>query len=182
MADEVKTEEVYLIKEHALVKKCFDVYLLNEVADSHHYVDLFHKLDQAGENDEFHIHINNRGGLVSTGVQLIDHWSKSKATVVTFVEAPVYSMGTTLSLAGDKIHFGEHTFLMQHDYSSGLRGKGSEITKQVDATAKWIHKFQKDVTGWFFTDAEFDKIFSGQDVYIDSKEAIKRAKKAGRLA
>lgn len=149
-------------------------YLVEPISDPFQYAEMIHEIRNAGEADQIKIHLNNTGGNVATGIQIINAIRESAATVTTVLDGEAYSMAAILFLCGDQQQVGDHGQLMFHDYSSGLGGKGNEQLAAVLSTAKWFGKLMKEVCSPFLSDEEISDILNGRDLWMDSDEVIER--------
>ena len=172
--DEVKEYEIF---KRQTVATVYNIYLGETVESSTNYYELFNLLNTATQNDHINIHLNNFGGMVHTGVQLINNINTTKANVQIHVEGPVYSMAAILGCCIPNVKVHPFAFYMFHDYSGGERGKGNEIEKSVANYRPFFRNFMHKVCSPFLTKAEIDKVVDGQDLYITAAEATKRFKK-----
>ena len=164
--DDDEIEDKVRMYLHTTTTNEYDVYLGDSVGESKKYYDLFYKLSKAGKTDKFNIHLNNRGGLVSSGVNLINAIRTSAASTTIHVEGPVYSMGAILALCGDSIVLYPNTFLMFHDYSTSEYGKGNEIHISVTNYQQYFSDLLYDVCYPFLSKKEIKSIQEGKDLYV----------------
>lgn len=141
-------------------------YLSGRIEEPEHYVEMIHQIRTATQNDVIHIHLNTPGGMVSTGVQIINAIDNSEALVVTHLEGEVCSMGSLIFLAGHQMIAYKHSMLMFHNYSGGVFGKGHEQKAALDASEKWYAAIQDDICSPFLTKAEIKRIKEGQDLWL----------------
>ena len=149
-------------------------YLSGEIGDPIHYTDLLYTLRSASNTDVIFLHLNTPGGNFDTGLQIINNIAASPAHVITILEARAYSMGALLFLAGDELILHDTCQLMFHNYSSALIGKGNEQQAQVLASSKWFEKVMRHVCRPFLADEELERIFKGEDIWMDSDEIRRR--------
>jgi len=128
-----------------------DVYLGTSVLSSDRYYKLFNTLAAASPSDDFRIHLNNYGGYVSGGTQLMNALRSTKGNVKMIVAGPVYSMASLLAICVDDVEIHDHTFLMFHDYSGGSSGKGAEMIRRVISYKAYFEQVLKDVAKDFLT-------------------------------
>jgi ATP-dependent protease ClpP protease subunit len=172
--DDEENGDIEDIKIFTTEHKChtYDVYLGESVNESTQYYELFHMLDKAQKNDHFVIHLNNFGGALHTGLQLINCLNKCKATITMSVESHVYSMASLLALCGDIIMVHPKVVMMFHDYSGGSIGKGSEMEKNVDSDRIFWAGFLKDVCYPFLTKPEIKQLIRGEDIYVHQETTV----------
>lgn len=161
--------------------KVHNVYLGTSVLSSDKYYKLFNILASASSNDEFNIHLNNYGGYVSGGVQLLNALRSTPAKVKMVVAGPVYSMASLLALCVEDVEVHDHTFFMFHDYSGGEFGKGAEMVRSVLNYKEYFKEVLRDVGRGFLTDQEMEDIYHGIDLYITADDARKRLKARAKL-
>ena len=158
----------------------YDVYLGESFKNSHEYYKLFDMLTKAKPNDEFNIILNNFGGMVHTGAQMVNALRYTKAKVRTIVAGPVYSMASLLAVAVDDVTINDHTFLMFHHYSTWEMGKGSEVVAAVTNFEDYFAEFLIDTCDGFLTKSEMKRICKGEDIYIKAEEARQRIAKRNK--
>jgi ATP-dependent protease ClpP protease subunit len=121
-------------------------------------------------HDEITLALSNTGGCVDAGYKIINALRACEGKITCRVEAPCYSMGAILAIAGDKLIMEKNTFLMFHNYSGMQRGKGQEALDMLVNTDEWIKEAFKSVCTPFLTAAEMNKIFDDKDVYIHDSD------------
>jgi ATP-dependent protease ClpP protease subunit len=164
----------YKVFETEMTIREISYYISEPIVDPIEYAEMIHAIRNAGDADQIRIHLNNTGGNVATGIQIINAIRESAATVTTVLDGEAYSMAAILFLCGDRQQVGDHGQLMFHDYSSGLVGKGNEQRAAVLSAAKWFGKLMQEVCSPFLTDEEIHDILNGRDLWIDSDEVIER--------
>ncbi len=132
--------------------------------------ELFRDLRLASEDDEIMIRLITPGGRVDVGMALIHAIRNSAAYVKMVVEYPCYSMGALLALSGDGLEMYPDTFLMFHDYSGGMYGKGNEMVLQTGATTKALKGMLSKAMSPFLTKREIASIFNGRDLYVHADQ------------
>lgn len=159
----------------------YHVYLLERIYLQKYYRELLDILRKCSPGELVNVYINNYGGNLHTGIDLINAIKASHAQVVMHITGPIYSMAPLLALQGDKIKLENNSFMMFHDYSSFEMGKGSEI----EAHVKHYRKFALDCfSQWckgFLTKKEIDTILAGKDLYLDYTSCKERLSKMDKL-
>lgn len=159
------------------VSTTYDIYLLDEVKRPYVYGELFKLLASVSERDQINFHLNNFGGLVHTGHQLIGAIKGCKANITMVVAAPVYSMAAILAVVGNDLIVKSPAFLMFHDYASVEAGKGHEMQAGIEAYKKYFSDLLTDYCHPFLSKDEIKTILAGGDTYIHTKDAIQRFKR-----
>jgi ATP-dependent protease ClpP protease subunit len=142
-----------------------------EFGDAHDLTELFDIINTSEQLDEIHIHLNNPGGYLSTGIQLISTLDTNvSANIQVYIEAPCYSMGalfaTKMMLSGYKTHISRNAYLMFHNYSGGAVGKGNEMYDKLSHDKKWCKSFFTDCTYPFLSQEEIDNLDVDKDLYV----------------
>ena len=168
----------YSIYKKVLVNH-YEIYLNENISDNGDYNELFHVLRSATKNDYVELRIACRGGLCSTGFQLVNAIRECDTDVHVIADGECYSMASILALAGSDLVLNDGSFLMFHNYSTSERGKGKET---VDAAVHYYKHFQKQlerVCAPFLTKHELQQLADDKDVYItaDQKDIDKRIKR-----
>jgi len=154
----------------------YDCYLNNNIDEPHKYSELLEILRKATDKDTVSIHINNGGGKLNTGMQIVNTINICKAEVITIMEGPSHSCASIIFLAGNKKIVRNHSYMLCHYFSGGLYGKGQELEAQAKHEIKYIKEFFRIVYKNFMTTKELERLFKGEDFWFDSKEINKRIK------
>lgn len=179
---EVAVENKYLhITNKQLTKNIYSVYLTEHIGDSRHYRDLYNLLRQANHDDLFLFYMNNYGGLVHTGIEIINAMNASHASTISVLTGPVYSMAPLITLNADKVCVEPHSFMMFHDYSGGTRGKGHEQEAAIINDRPFFSELFSTITKKFLNTKEIRQVLQGKDLYLNRETIIDRLKKIGKL-
>lgn len=171
----VNNDDVFKVYKRPSVTQEIHIYLGEYIESQSVYFDLFNELDVAGTKDKMYFHLNNYGGDVAAGAQLIHKIKDTSATVVMCVEGPVYSMGSILALAGDVLpKVSPHVFFMFHDYSGGEYGKGNEMHHSITNFQHYFRELLSEVCTPFLTNKEVKSIIKGEDLYVPFKSDVDR--------
>lgn len=149
-------------------------YISEAVGLPNDYVEMIHKIRNATPNDTIFIHLNTPGGVISTGVQMVNAMQSTEARVVTVLESEACSLGTILFLAGDEFIVHDNCRMMFHNYSGGAVGKGQEIEAQVESTGKWFNELLRKFCTPFLSEEEVERIIRGEDLWVHSDEIRER--------
>lgn len=149
-------------------------YLSDEIGMPGEYTDMIHKILIAGPNDIVYIHLNTPGGRLDTGVQIVNAMQNSQGKIITVLEGMAFSLGTLIFLAGDEMVVNDHCMLMFHNFKGGILGKGNEMISQIEATVKWFETLAKKIYVPFLSEAEFNQITRGEDIWMHSPEIRRR--------
>ncbi len=170
-----------LLVNNPVIRNVYTVYLTESIDEQKNYRQLFNQLRTATSEDTFVIYLNNFGGYVHTGIDIINSIRMSQAQVITCVTGPIYSMAPLVALSGDLVRIESDTFMMFHDYSTTETGKGSEVKAAVEHYGPFMKDLFKKITHKFLTKKEIEDILSGKDLYLGREEIVKRLKKIKRL-
>lgn len=157
----------------------FSVFLNEEVTEISEYYGLLEFLATVARDSFVTMHLANFGGSVQAGQALIAAIKRCKAHITMSVDAPCYSMGAILAVAGDDLIFEPATYLMFHNYSGGIHGKGKESLDQAVNFQKIFSRMLHETTTPFLTSREIKTIESDNDIYIypDDKDLPRRMKR-----
>jgi ATP-dependent Clp protease protease subunit len=142
---------------------------------------------------DIYLYVNSPGGIVSSGLAILDTMNYIKPDVVTNCVGQAASMGAVLLAAGTKgKRFAlPHSRVMIHQPLGGVEGQATDIeiqTKEIlrireilnkvlsDTTGQSIEKIRTDTDRNFFMSAEEAKKYGLIDDVI--KQAIGTAKKS----
>jgi ATP-dependent protease ClpP protease subunit len=146
----------------------YHVYFSSSIGDQTGYADLVKGLRKLKKEDTVVLHLANFGGLVHSGVLIINAMKDSAATITAKLDAPSYSMGALIACAADKLTAGKYSFLMFHDYSGEFSGKGAESLELIKALDILSTNLMVDecVAKGILTSEQVTEILKGVDVYV----------------
>lgn len=140
--------------------------LCGGIDDYDDYEDFFKMMATLSENDTLTVMLNTPGGRCDIGFHIAHKLLACPCPVQMIVEYPTCSMGAIIALCGDALAFVEDSYIMFHDYSGGFGGKGEEtLQHSVNFRKVFRAKFER-LCKPFLTQAECDKMFKGEDIYI----------------
>lgn len=171
----------YTQYEYKYIAREIHVYISEDIGDPELYIDLIHTINTATSNDVIYMHLNTSGGRLDTGVQIINAMHNSQAKIVTILECMAHSLGTLLFLSGEELVINDNCVMMFHNFRGGVIGKGNELTSQLDATVKWFTELAKQLYIPFLSEAEFNRIIKGEDIWMQSTEIRKRLDNVAKL-
>lgn len=149
-------------------------YITDEIGDTDKYFDLINTLKTSDAHDTVFIYLNTPGGDLMTTIQIISAMRQTQATVVTCLEGEVCSAGTLLFLAGERHIVNPHCSFMIHNYSHYAGGKGNEVLSKVKHYEEYFRELAADLYGGFLTEKEIDDVTQGRDIWLSSREVIRR--------
>jgi len=149
-------------------------YLCGEIKPAEEYVEWFHILRSAGENDVIYIRINSEGGDLFSALQIVRAIQESQATIICSVEGICMSAATLIFLSADRFELSDHTMFMFHNYSSGTIGKGGEMYDQITHFRAWSEKLFTSFYSNFLTADEIKSMLDNKDIWLDAEEVAKR--------
>lgn len=158
--------ETCLVKKTEHTRKELDIYIRGSIERFEDYDDLVTELATTDEKDSVVVHINCPGGDCAVGSFLIDQLQALKCPVHMVVEYPTHSMGAIIALCGDKLTIEKGAYIMFHDYSGGLMGKGEEnYLYSINYRKSFKERFT-ELCKPFLNQIEINKMFKGEDLYI----------------
>lgn len=152
----------------------YHFYIIDEIGETHKYLDLINTLKTAEEHDTIFIYLNTPGGILNTAIQIISAMNQCNGTVVTCLEGEVCSAGTLIFLSGDRHIINPNCTFMIHNYSQRLGGKGNEISSQIRYNETYFKKLATQIYGGFLTEDEIELLIEGKDYWMDSDEVARR--------
>ena len=166
--------KLYKHYEQTFTAKQTHFYISEEIGLPSEYIDMIHIIHTADTSDTIFIHLNTPGGVLDTGIQIINAMKNSQATIVTVLEGMAHSLGTLIFLSGEEMVVNDNCMMMFHNFRGGVIGKGNELTSELDATIKWFAALAKKIYVPFLSEEELKAIIKGEDIWMDSKEITKR--------
>ena len=145
------------------------------------------------EKDIF-LYINSPGGIISSGMAILDTMNYIKPDVVTNCVGQAASMGAILMAGGakGKRYALPHARIMIHQPLGGVEGQATDIeihTKEIlrlrkdlngilaDATGQLLERIEKDTDRNYFMSASEAKTYGIIDDVISKSPAAKKGKK-----
>lgn len=143
---------------------------------------------------DIYLYVNSPGGIISSGLAILDTINYIKPDVVTNCVGQAASMGAILLAAGakGKRYALPHARVMIHQPLGGVEGQASDLeihTKEIlrireslnkilaDSTGQSLSKIQKDTDRNYFMSAEEAKDYGIIDEVILQSPSIKKGKK-----
>ncbi len=158
-----------------------DVFMLSEIIAPIEYAKLTYFLRMLPKNDKVNLHINNPGGWVDGGFQIIGALNDCKAEVTAVLSGTVASVATIITMTCDKIKIADHTQFMIHSWSGGISGKAEEIRVHAAFSDKELTASFGKIYKGFLTKKEMKAVMLGTDMWMNKKEVLKRwARKVGK--
>jgi ATP-dependent Clp protease protease subunit len=164
--DVVRDNGIYLLMEDITVKSC---------REAIHWI-LEENLREK-KKPFLQLMINSPGGDVSACFALVDAMKGSKIPVRTIGLGLIASCGLLLFIAGEKGHrtLTPNTSILSHQWSWGSKGKEHELfatVREFELTTKRLLEHYRKCTGLPEKTIR-EKLLPPQDVWLDSKEALK---------
>lgn len=154
--------------------KLLYIYLTDEINIPFNYSEACHRLINLSDDYTVIIYMNTPGGVVSTGLMLVDAINRTKAWVIGDLVGDVASVGTIISMACDELRISPELTFMIHNYSGGMFGKGNEMKARQNFVDDHLNKtFRKYYQG-FLTEEEIDKVIEGTDMWMGAEEVQNR--------
>lgn len=141
-----------------------------EIEEFRGYAALIKELYNAEDGDIITLNINSPGGRVDIGRSIITAMHHTKAVVHCHVESDSCSMAALIAVSGDSMTMSENTYLMFHNYSTGMYGKGGDLAKQMQYEQESIYTLFKAWCTPFLTMKEFTAMLAGEDIYIKDSD------------
>lgn len=149
-------------------------YITNTIVTPDIYIDFIQDVRLSNVNDDIYIYLNSEGGMVDTGIQIINAINESRAPVFTVLDGKASSIAANIFLAGDSQIVYNHGSVMIHNFSAGVQGKGHELLQTVTGFQQYITKLMHDYYIPFLTEEEFDRVIDGKDFWFTADEVRER--------
>jgi len=154
------------IYHNSIVTRNATIEIKGAIENFEDYDPIFKLLPTLEEKDSLIVKLNTPGGCCSVGMELIDAIVAVPCNVHCIVTYPTYSMGALLALCGNQLTIADNSYIMFHDFSSGMRGKGGDMKLYIDNYREvFIKRFNKLCTP-FLSKKESADMFNGKDIYI----------------
>lgn len=145
------------------------------IEEPRQFVEEFHVIRNAGENDVVSLFLNTPGGCLDTGTQFRSVLQRCQAETTAHLESGCHSAGTVIALSCNNLEVSDDAWMMIHNYSSGAWGKGTDLVQGVLEQDKWIKSIMREVYKDFLTEKEIEKkLFKSEDIYLQAAEIRER--------
>lgn len=149
----------------------YSIYLPDSLDDDMSlHTELLNALDLLEEKDSVSMYISCTGGALSTTQNIAYGMKSCKGTVNVKVIGNSYSGGAMLALCGDSLELLPGTFLMFHNSTGGIYGKGGESLLQANEENRGMKNVLDHICSPFLTKKELAGLAKDQDVYIHSDD------------
>jgi ATP-dependent Clp protease, protease subunit len=124
--------------EHKADGKELHLYALGPIADALWWGDevtpkaVIDALNDKGEAESIHVHINSYGGSVFAGIAIFNLLRNSGLRVVASVEGIAASAASLILMAGDERRVPENAFVMIHNPWTFAMGESDDLRKTAD--------------------------------------------------
>lgn len=140
------------------------------------FAQLVDVLEQASENDAVQIRLTGPGGSVAAVLPLLTAMEMTDAFVHVHVDSDIASAATFVLLKAHMVTMNKHVSVMIHTASWGYGGHSGNMEASTNHYVKNIKGLARDVYQDFLSDAEFEKIFNGQELWFTPEEVYQRLK------
>jgi len=140
------------------------------IASFDDYEDIFLRFPHYTANDKVLLYINSEGGCVDVGRSIINAMQECEAEVICIVEGGIYSMGSVIALSGDSLIMNPCSFIMIHNYSGGLYGKGQEMAHHSESLTSYFNRLLAYTCCPFLSKKELNEVLKDQDVYVHDND------------
>jgi ATP-dependent protease ClpP protease subunit len=161
-----------LIRSQKKVINIYNIDFIGAIDSPDDFKEFFKLLNDVSDKDKINISISSNGGCCRTGAKIIDAIQSSKAFIHMIVTYPTMSMGSTIALSGDSLEFKKDAYLMFHNYSTGMEGKGNELMGRVENYIRYFQAHFRRICKPFLTERECVDMFNGKDIYITSEDDL----------
>ena len=153
-------------------KNTWIISIRGEMVTQEHYVDVCNILLSAEQSDTVIISLNTPGGVVYSGLAIINAMSKCKAKVITRAIGMVASCGALVWSHGHELQMCRFSRLMFHASSGGFMGKTRDQKDSAEAIETLMKSLnRKAIQRNIITEKQFEDMFEArQDVFLNAKD------------
>jgi ATP-dependent Clp protease protease subunit len=156
----------------------YDFY--DEITEPKRYLNLIRKLERATEHDLVELHFVCDGGRMDSMQAIMTAIKRCPARITGHLDSHAASAASLLFLCCDNWMITPTSYLMFHDFSGGLIGKGNEMTSQLSHYVNNFRMIMDQVCHPFLTKKEIDEIGRGKDLWLDATQLAKRLEMLGK--
>lgn len=156
----------------------FCAYLTGTITDVDNYVDLIDTLIMAEPEDEYFIFIDSPGGMIASGGIIASAVHHSRAKVYTVARGICASAAALIHSAAKKENqlVGDFAVMMYHMSSHFDMGSSTKILERAANQVRYVNEclLNKALADGHFTQDEFNKIQTGEEIFIPASEFLHR--------
>lgn len=156
----------------------YRAYLIGEVRDVDNYTDLIDTLLMATDKDDYYIFIDSPGGMIASGGIIASAIDNSKANVYTVARGMAASSAALIHSAAKpgNAQVTDMALMMYHSSSHADMGQSLRIAERAQNQIKYVNEclLSKALADGHITQDEFERIQAGEEIYIPSKEFLRR--------
>ena len=156
----------------------YDFY--DSIGAPQNYLNLIRRLEQASSEDTVDLHFVCDGGRIDSMQAIMTAIKRCPARVTGHLDSHAASAGSILFLCCDNWMITPTSYLMFHDFSAGLMGKGNEMSSQLSHYLKNYQTTMDQVCFPFVSKKEIAEICNGKDRWFDAEELQKRLPLLGK--
>lgn len=170
------------LKPEPIVRRLYTLYLSDMVHDhdTGENADTFkiiQAIDNAGPNDELIIHVNNDGGYIDDGLQLINRIKRKFGNrIITYIDPIACSMATYAVLCGSVRIASIDSSFMLHQWAGMAGGIGTRMLESIKHDNDRFNAiaYREYVKTSIISEKEFDEYKLGKEIWCDISEIVKR--------
>ena len=153
-------------------------YVTGTILDVENYVDLIDTLIMASPEDEYFIFIDSPGGMIASGGIIASAVHHSRAKVYTVARGICASAAALIHSAAKKENqmVGDFAVMMYHMSSHFDMGTSTKILERAANQVRYVNEclLNKALADGHFTQEEFNKIQTGEEIFIPASEFLRR--------
>lgn len=132
-------------------------------------------LEAAEEEDQVVISLQSCGGNVDVSGGFIHAMEKCACPIHIIASGGVHSAGTHILLQADSFELSRNFNSLIHNGSSGSWGNLNEYHAKSDFDKTFLHQYYKEIYSGFLTDAEFEEMMLGKNIWLDGQQWMERS-------
>lgn len=173
--DKKTTEE--LVYTSSFTHRKYEIYISREINEPNKFHAVFQSLRDAQPDDEVFIYINSTGGDLWTALQFLSAINKCKAKCTGVIEGECHSAASMIFLACDEYDVPEFGSMLCHNYTTGYRGKGHEVSNWHEYNIAHLSNIMTSIYENFMTPAEIKEMMAGKDFWFNGEDIVNRLEK-----
>lgn len=155
-------------------QKILYVYLTDEVTVPSSYAEMYHRITTLTDDYTVILSMNTPGGIIDSGLMIIDAIQKTDAWVIAEIYGEVASVGTLIVMACDELRVSSDVSFMIHNYSGAMFGKGNEMKARQNFIDDHLPKTFRKYYNGFLSEEELDKVIDGTDLWLGAEDISQR--------
>lgn len=167
--------------ESSQTSRCIKAYLDENIKEAKYYRNWIQSVESLGEGDMVYLSVNSYGGYLDGAIAIINAMQSTNANVHVCIDGVAASAASLIALAAPSVSVSPYASMMIHAATFGAFGKQSDVISHASFVDKQVKSLMHDIYKDFLTEAEFQEVIVGREIWFDAEEIVARLKRRAEL-